>query len=95
MAAPFPDVLVAGYGRPGNLLMFSVDRGVSFFGHWCDQNEGVGTQYDGSEYDSVVAVPPPLGSDGGSCSQILLTWANCTSKTACAGMGTFVELCRI
>lgn len=92
IAEPLPDVLVAAYGRPGNWLMFSTDRGVSFFGHWCYRGEAIGTQYDGGEYDSLVVVPT---SSEKQCSQIMVTWANCTSKTSCASMGTFVTVCKI
>lgn len=86
-------VLVASYGRPGNFLMFSTDGGVSFFGHWCYKGAAAGSQYDGSEYDSIALVPSSTVDDG--TEQVMVTYANCTSTQSCSAMASFVRIKRL
>jgi hypothetical protein len=53
-------VIVLGYGRPANWIALSHDGGATFSETWCYAPST--PRYDGSEYNSLVRLPPQPGS---------------------------------
>jgi hypothetical protein len=52
--------VVLGYGRPANWIALSYDGGATFSETWCYAPST--PRYDGSEYNSLVRLPPQPGS---------------------------------
>ena len=79
-------VLALAYGRPGNWLALSRDGGRSFGQPWCYLGEE--RSYDGSDYDSVVALPARVPGE----QQLMLGYKTCTGLTNCTAFATFVTV---